>query len=561
MAFDRILICLSKDSKIKLLFTGFVLISWITNMYIMKRKKKSMTLLTIVFLLTSMSLLNCKNNQQETTYKPTWQSLSSHPVPQWYQDAKFGIFIHWGVYSVPAYHEWYVEFMSPKSSFGRNLGGPPYTAAQGDLPDSVFHANIRGEANPYHRENYGVDFAYDEFISMFKAENYKPAAWADLFKQSGARYVVMTAKHGDEFALWPTEYTDRNAGDMGPNRDLVGDLTSAVRAEGMKMGLYHNTTYSFWDERYPNKEWVEYMNNTIKELVDRYHPDILWGDVVIGPARDKQGKPLTADHWNSKEVIAYFYNHSENPDEVLTNDRWGLDTSVNVDSKKALSRSVWASHADRWNTGGGALLGDFQTPERRNITEIFDQPWETCDALDPTSWGYNRQTPEEKYMTTNELVDYLADIVSKGGNLLINIGPKADGTIPEVMKERLRNIGNWLSVNGEAIYGTTPWSVYGEGPTKREVGSWGREKGEYRFKAGDVRFTRKGSTLYVILLEWPGDQITLNSLKKVNVNKITMLGSKEKIQWEETGEGINISLPSGPVSSYANTLKLEFEGL
>ncbi|MBS3776575.1 MAG: alpha-L-fucosidase [Bacteroidales bacterium] len=528
----------------------------------MKSHKKFSRLYAIVLILIAANVFTaCKDSKPEKNYKPTWESLATHPVPQWYQDAKFGIFIHWGVYSVPAYHEWYVEFISPKSSFGRNLGGPPYTAAQGNFSDSVFHANIREDANKYHRKNYGVDFAYDEFIPMFKAENYDPASWADLFKQAGARYVVMTAKHGDEFALWPSEYTDRNAGDMGPQRDLVGDLTSAVRAEGMKMGLYHNTTYSFWDERYPNKEWVEYMNNTVKELVDRYHPDILWGDVVIGPARDDKGKPLGAEHWNSKEVIAYFYNHSENPDEVLTNDRWGLDTSVEVDSKKALSRSVWTSHANRWNTGGGALLGDFQTPERRNITEIFDHPWETCDALDPTSWGYNRQTPEEEYMSTNELVDYLADIVSKGGNLLINIGPKADGAIPEVMKDRLRGVGNWLSENGEAIYGTTPWSVYGEGPTKKEVGSWGREKGEYRFQPGDVRFTRKGNTLYAILLEWPGDEITLNFLKKVNVSHISLLGSDEEIHWEKTSDDITVFLPSEPVSSYANTLRLECEAL
>ena len=509
----------------------------------------------LLLLIATMLLTGCKE-QKRKNYEPTWESLASHPVPHWFRDAKFGIFIHWGVYAVPAYHEWYIEFMSPKSNWGQPPQGPPYTAAQGDLPDSLFKAGIRGRANQYQRDNYGVDFEYDEFIPMFKAEKYDPEAWADLFKKAGARYVVMTAKHGEEFAMWPTKYTPRNAMDMGPRRDLAGDLTKAVRSEGLKMGFYHNTTYSFWDKRYPGKEWVEYMNNSIKELVDLYHPDILWGDVVVCPDKDKNGWPFHADHFNSKEVIAYFYNHSSDPDEVVTNDRWSLDTSkAAINSERSLKRSLYAKSFPDSLEGG--LLGDFQTPERRNISEIFNLPWETCDALDPTSWGYNRQTPDDRYMTANELVDYLADIVSKGGNLLINVGPRADGTIPEVMQERLLGAGRWLSVNGEAIYGTRPWPVFGEGPTREEVGTWGRENGEYLFIAGDVRFTQKGNILYAIILEWPGNEITLNSLKDINIRKISMLGSDRSIQWKQINDGINISLPENPVSPYANTLKIE----
>ncbi len=496
-------------------------------------------------------------------YEPTWESLSTHPTPQWFRDAKFGIFIHWGVYAVPAFNEWYIEYMSPKSNWGQSPQGPPYTAAQGNLSDSAFKAGIRKGANEYHRQNFGVDFEYDSFIPMFKAENFHPDAWADLFIKAGARYVVMTAKHGDEFALWPTRYTKRNAMDMGPHRDLAGDLLKEVRSRGLKMGFYHNTTYSFWDKRFPGSEWVKYMNNSIEELVDMYQPDILWGDVPISPVFDENGKrkPLSADHWNSREVIAYFYNHSKNPDDVVTNDRWDLDTSIAaINSDKSLSRSLWAETAKNWTQQDGAFLGDFQTPERRNITKIFDIPWETCDALDPTSWGYNKLTPDEDYMTTNELVDYLVDIVSKGGNLLINIGPKADGTIPAIMQDRLQGIGNWLAVNGEGIYGTKPWKVYGEGPTTEEVGSWGRKEAEYGFKAGDIRYTRKGKVLYAIMLEWPGNEITLTSLKDKKIKKLSLLGSKEKIQWKQTDAGITVKLPPAPLSPYANTLKLEIAG-
>lgn len=495
----------------------------------------------------------------QEVYEPTLESLASHPTPEWFKDAKFGIFIHWGVYSVPAFHEWYLVFMSPKSRFGRNLGGPPYHAAQGDLSDKAFDENIRQDANLYHRENYGVEFEYDEFIPMFKAENYDPEDWADLFERAGARYVVLTAKHGDEFALWPTKYTRRNAWEMGPQRDLAGDLAREVRAHGMKMGFYHNTTYSFWDERYPEREWVEYMNNSIRELVDLYQPDILWGDVKVGPVRDEDGKPLGADHWNSKETLAYFYNHSKNPDEVVANDRWDLDMrETSVVSARSLTESLWAPRAKNWNVEKGTLLGDFQTPERRNIPGIFEMTWETCDSLDPTSWGYSRQLPEERYLTANEVVDYLADVVSKGGNLLMNIGPRADGTIPEVMRDRLLSVGDWLSVNGESIYGTRPWSVYGEGPSAKEVGFSSRHRS--KFKAGDVRFTQSKDSLYVIMLDWPDREIALDSLKEIRIKEVRMLGSDEILEWEKVDGKTTIFLPPNPLSPYANVLKIVLEG-
>ena len=319
----------------------------------------------ILIIVTALGLFLAGSCQlkKEDQYEPTWESLQKHQVPQWFSDAKFGIFIHWGVYAVPAYHEWYMVFYSPNSQFGKNLGGPPYTAEQGDLSDSLFNANIRKSANEYHRKNFGIDFSYDDFIPLFKAENYDPEAWARLFRKAGAKYVVLTAKHGEEFAMWPSRYTSRNSMDMGPKRDIAGDLAIAVRSEDLKMGFYHNTTYSFYDDRFPNKEWVEYMNNSIKELVDLYHPDILWGDVVVTPVRNDQGEPLGAEHFNSLDLLAYFYNHSSDPDQVVANDRFGLVKSVRTDSRKAISNSVWSSLSNRRNMKiEGALLGDYQTP-------------------------------------------------------------------------------------------------------------------------------------------------------------------------------------------------------
>ncbi len=444
-------------------------------------------------------------------YKATTESLREHQPPQWFNDAKFGIFIHWGPYAVPAFHEWFVEFMSPGSGFGFNYGGPPYTASQGRYSDEVFDANIRSQGHQYMLDNWGEDFAYDQFIPMFKAEKFDPDAWAKLFHEAGARYVVLTAKHGDEFAMWPTKYTERNSMKMGPKRDLVGDLTKSVRQAGMKMGLYHNTTYSFWDQRFPGRDWVDYMNNTIKELVDLYQPDVIWGDVRTGPVRDRAGKPLGTEYWNSKEVIAYVYNNSKNPDEVLVNDRWGVEPD-------------------------GTYLGDFYTPERSNIREIREEKWELCDSLDPRSWGYNRTLDEGRYMTPNELVDYLVDIVSKNGNLLINVGPRADGTIPELMEKTLRNVGEWLKTNGEAIYGTTYWDTHED---------------------GDFRFTRKGGTLYAIALQWPEEEtVTLTSLAGKKVTSVEMLGLGAPVRFTQNARGLTITMPAKRPCKYAYTFKI-----
>lgn len=446
-------------------------------------------------------------------YEATTESLRKHKAPQWFEDAKFGIFIHWGPYAVPGYHEWFIEFMSPGSGFGFNYGGPPYTAAQGRYSDDVFRANIREKGRQYMVENWGEDFEYDRFLPMFKAEKFDPEAWANLFRDSGAKYVVLTAKHGDEFAMWPSKHTERNSVKMGPHRDIVGDLTKAVRAAGIKMGLYHNTTYSFWDKRFPGRDWVDYMNDTIKELVDLYQPAILWGDVLTGPVRDRNGRPLGAEYWNSHEVIAYIYNNSEDPDEVLVNDRWGVEPD-------------------------GTYLGDFSTPERRNIRDIQEEKWELCDSLDPSSWGYNRTLNEGGYMTSNELVDYLVDVVSKNGNLLINIGPAPDGTIPELMQRTLRNVGEWLELNGEAIYGTTYWET---------------------FEDGDFRFTVKGDALYAIALQWPEEErVTLTTLAGRKVRGVRMLGSDEEVRFTQSDRGLTIVMPETRPCKYAYTFKIDF---
>ena len=463
----------------------------------------------------AVTLLSVTAALAQAPYQATTESLRTHKAPKWYEDAKFGVFIHWGPYAVPAYHEWYVEFISPKANYGFLFGGPPFTATRGDLPQELFLEKTRADAVEYHKKNWGADFPYDNFLPMFKAENFDPGAWAKLFREAGAQYVVFTTKHGDEYAMWPSKFTHRNAMEVGPKRDLTGDLTKAVRAAGMKMGFYHNTTYTFWDQRYPGRDWVDYMNSSIKELVDLYHPSILWGDVTDGPIKDARGKSLPADYWGSKQVLSYFYNHSENPAEVLANDRWGTDLD-------------------------GKPLGDFATPERARMNRIRTDKWETCDSLDPFSWGYNRNLKPSDIMTTNYLVDYLVDVVSKNGNLLINIGPKADGTIPDYAVKVLQGVGEWLRVNGEAIYGSHYWETY---------------------KDGDIRFTRKGNVLYAIALEWPEEEVRLPSLAGKEVSKVEMLGLNEPIQWKQEGGALVIQPPGKRPCRYAYTFRITCRSL
>jgi alpha-L-fucosidase len=257
------------------------------------------------------------------------------------------------------------------------------------------------------------------------------------------------------------------------------------------------------------------MNNSIKELVDLYHPSILWGDVTDGPIKDVRGRSLPADYWGSKQVLAYFYNHSEKPAEVLANDRWGTDLD-------------------------GKMLGDFATPERARMNRIRTDKWETCDSLDPFSWGYNRNLKPSDTMTTNQLVDYLVDVVSKNGNLLINIGPKADGSIPDYAVKVLQGVGEWLKINGEAIYGSHYWETY---------------------KDGDIRFTRKGNVLYAIALEWPEEEIRLTSLAGKKVTKVEMLGLGEAIQWKADSGALVIQPPSKRPCRYAYTFRITCEPL
>ena len=456
-----------------------------------------------------------------TRYEPNWESLTQYTVPGWFQDAKLGIFIHWGVYSVPAFgNEWYPHGMYKKDQ-------PAFT--------------------DHHRQTWGPqsEFGYKDFIPMFTAGKWDPEAWVRLFIEAGARYVVPVAEHHDGFPMYATDLTPWNAARMGPCRDTVADLERVVRGAGLKFGVsshraHHWNYYTHCDEfdtadpanaglygpahaegEPASQAFLEDWFARTRELVDRFHPDVLWFD--FGWHRDEFAP-------YRPQVTAYYYNQA---------DRWGGEPVLNYKDKFP----------------DGVAVYDI---ERGKLDDIRSDYWQTDTSVSYQSWGY---VDGDQFKSVTTLVHDLVDIVSKNGNLLLNIGPRADGTIPDEAAERLRGVGRWLRVNGEAIYGTRPWHTFGEGPTQVVTGHM-KEKDAAPFTAADIRFTTKGSDLYAIVLAWPGKQVTLTSLGSGSavradaIEDIVLLGSGQALEWSQSEHGLTIALPDARPCEHAFALRI-----
>jgi alpha-L-fucosidase len=468
----------------------------------------------------------------QTMYQPTWSSLDKYTVPDWFRDAKFGIFIHWGVYAVPAY------------------GGESYGEW---YPYNMYRKGTR--VFKHHVDTYGTQdtFGYKDFIPMFKAEKFDADGWAKLFKEAGAKYVVPVAEHHDGFAMYKTSLSKWNAFDMGPHRDIIEELSKSIRKEGMIFGLSsHRAEHWFYfyngrlfnsdvnDPKYqdfygPAAEGgydfknhpmtTEFLNDWLlrcTELVDKYHPQLFWFDQWI----ERDGfQPYL------KTFASYYYNHAL---------EWNKGVVINYKYKAMPDSS--------------AVLD----LERGKQADIRALPWQSDDAVGFNSWGYING---DHYKSPQFLVDELIDIVSKNGNLLLNIGPRADGTIPEEQQDLLLNIGKWLKVNGEAIYGTRPWRIFGEGPAK-SIGGDHIDKKVKPYTVQDIRFTTKGEILYAIPLVMPTENILIGSLgNKKNDPKIAsveLVGSNEKLNWSQGANGLTIKKINKFPSEYAPVFKINF---
>lgn len=481
-------------------------------------------------------------------FKAQWSSLENYEIPQWYKDAKFGIFVHWGAYSVPAFgSEWYPRQMY----IDRERRG-----------DNFFQ---------HHREKFGSQksFGYKDFIPKFKAANFDAARWAKLFKQTGARYVVPVAEHHDGFPMYDCGFTHWDASEMGPKRDVIGELSEAVRSEGMRFGVSSHRAFNWmfyvrskefdnsnpqfaglygrpmpflfdkdaWDYKssFPPQD-AQFKDDWLArscEIVDKYQPDVFWFDFGITPGLQdaKYNENSYAEYL--QQFAAYYYNKS-------TNDEKGIGV-INY----------------KWNAfpESAAVLDK----ERSKMAEIRTPFWQTDTAVSASSWGY---TKNQRYKTADRLVDDLIDIVSKNGCLLLNVGPRSDGTIPDEDKSILLAIGSWLKINGEAIYGTSYWKTFGEGPTSVSTGHISEAK-DKPFTADDLRFTTRDGTLYVIGMDWPkSSQVIVKTLAtgsehyQDKIETVSMLGSDQSLSWSRTEDGLVVELPKRRPSKFAYVLKV-----
>jgi alpha-L-fucosidase len=514
-------------------------------------KTRTVGLLRMFILLVLLTGCTCRE-QQRVLYEPNWNSLGRHQTPEWFKDAKFGIYTHWGVYSVPA--------CGPNGSW---------------YPHNMYKKGTR--QYQYHVEHYGLpsEFGYKDFIPMFKAEKFDADEWADLFQKSGAQFAGPVAEHHDGFSMWDSEVNPWNAKRMGPGRDITGELEKAIRARGMKfITTFHHAThwayYPHWVKEFDcskpeytglygslhdqDKEWphwyerepdelafmseppseafLDLWSAKLLEVIDRYRPDLIWFDGSL----DRMGEGRVLD------FFTYYFNREK---------EWGREVEVLFKG---------------WDVPPGVAINDLELGREGDLTRHL---WITDTSVDDQgAWSYAK---EAGYKPVNQLVDNLVDRVSKNGMLLLNVGPMADGTIPEEARERLLGIGRWLKVNGEAIYGTRPWIIYGEGPTELKGGAYTEMEAEEdaaQYTGEDIRFTVKESILYVTCLDWPGKEVTIQSLRRLeeelsiywtekDIESVHMLGVDEELKWYFSDRGLTIKTPSEKPCLHAFVFKIQ----
>ena len=499
------------------------------------------TRLFIVWLLIHLTA-TCHEVTGEDTYEGTIESLKKYTCPKWFRDAKFGIYLHWGVYSVAERGEWYSRWM--------------YQQGSGHYK--------------HHVETYGhpSKFGYKDFIPMWKAERFDPDKLVALFKRAGAKYFTPCAVHHDNFDLWDSKHHRWNAVNMGPKKDIIGMWREATIKQGLRFGVTTHVAraYSFmnvanqsdregplagvpydgdnpaYDDFYfkkhddtssrgpvnPPQAWKEQWSKRMKDLIDNYHPDHFYFDGAIPFSGEDYGK-------TGMDVVAHLLNHS-----------------MKVHNGRQEAVMCYKERPFNGIFVDGMLTLDY---ERGKSPDIRPQPWQTDDTIGP--WGYRKGA---KYKTTNVVIDKLIDIVSKNGNLLLNVPIKADGTLDQETIRILEEIGHWFAINGEGIYGTRPWYRFGDGKVN-EIPEMGRIS---PYTKNDVRFATKGKTLYAFVLDWPGEGETVwmkhvspNNISAGVVKSVTMLGVGD-INWKQDRVGLYLTMPDKKPYDFAYGFKIDF---
>ena len=482
--------------------------------------------------------------QSRMPFQPTLPSLNAHPVPDWFEDAKFGIFIHWGLFSIPAF--------AAKSGSISDAFQKQYEIAVAQTPYCEWYWNAikvpESDSAKFHAATYG-DAPYESFREPFLdgLKQWKPDDWAAAFADAGAKYVVLVTKHHDGFCLWPSDVENPHQKDWVSPRDIVGELGEAVRARGMKFGLYYSGGIDWTFNREPLRTLADFMGSTpqgdypayadaqTRELIARYRPSILWNDISWPTNLDDELK-LFADYYNAV------------PDGVV-NDRWlpmtperakladpearrAMDAYLSARMKKAARKGIIPELPPHC---------DFRTPEYAAFDAIQDKKWEATRGMSH-SFGFNRNDTEADYETVESLVASFIDAVAKNGNLLLNVGPRGvDAQIPSEQLARLKGFGTWLRANGEGVYGTRPWTRF-EGRTSDGT---------------PVRFMQKDGALFVHLLGTPaGVETVIEGDDLPDVVTATHLANGERVECARDSEGLRLTLRASLASAPAHGFKL-----
>jgi alpha-L-fucosidase len=473
-------------------------------------------------------------------YTSDWKSLEAYEIPEWMADAKFGIFIHWGPSCVPGFStDWYPRWMY-------------LDKVQQDHITGAVTSRKPHKAHVYHVKTFGdlTEFGYKDFIPRFKAGAFDASDWVDLFVKSGARYVIPVAEHHDSYAMYDSSITRWNSVDTGPKRDFLAELREEIKKQGLIFGASshlafnwdfypQNPKYDTNDSEYSDlyapqhapysevaAEFLETWWLRTKEIIDNYEPDILWLDFGIDRA---EWVPYHA------KLAAYYYNSGL---------RRGVTPVLQTKNLKY----------DSYPTGTHML-----DLERSKSDQMLDELWQTDTSIGSNSWFHCREWISK---SSKSLIGDLVDIVSKNGCLLLNVGPDPQGRIPEDQQQVLLEMGQWLAVNGEAIYGTRPWKTFGEGPTKVATGHLSEGKNK-AFTQADIRFTQKENTLYAIILQAPESETLIRSLNASlhpeleKIKSISILGSEQKLDWVMTDQGLQIGKIDKPPFESAVALKIE----
>ncbi|NQT24986.1 alpha-L-fucosidase [candidate division KSB1 bacterium] len=491
------------------------------------------TRLIVLGLVAMLVLMSCAFQPK---YSEDWVSLAEHnEQPNWFQDAKLGIYFHWGVYSVPAYgSEWYPRHMHFPNE-----------------PDGLHHLKKYGHPS---------EFGYHDFVPMFKAEHFNAEQWADLFLKAVAKFAGPVAEHHDGFSMWASKVTPWNVKNMGPERDITGELAEALRKRDMKLitTFHHarnlqrseklgeetwNSHYPYFENippssddpklkylygNIPENEWLESIwFGKLKEVVDSYQPDIIWFDSWLDEIPESY----------RLKFCAYYLNEAA---------RWGKEVVI-VRKQDDLPLDVSVDDLEK---------------SRKNRLE--KKSWMTDETVSTGSWCY---TEDLKIKSPHDVLHVLIDIVSKNGVLLLNVSPKADGSIPEDQQNVLLKMGEWLSQYGESIYGTRPWYIYGEGPTKEPEGHFENHEAflKIKYSKKDIRYTTKGETIYATFLGKPdiGSEVLLTSFAKgqlpeaIHIHAVTIPGAEVDVHWQQNDAGLKVEIPNAVMDEMAVVLKIE----